>query len=191
MSTVGRLWLPDVPHRPSPNADERPDGTVVDLLVIHNISLPPGVFGGGWIEDLFLNRLDPEADPYFATIADLQVSAHLFVRRDGAPVQFVALDRRAWHAGESVYQGRECCNDFSIGIEMEGTDEDPFSDAQYRALVALTRAVTAHFPAITPQRIVGHSDIAPDRKTDPGPRFDWPRFLAALEHEGETYQRLG
>ena len=191
MSTAGRLWLPDMEHRPSPNADERPDRRVVDLLVIHNISLPPGVFGGGWIEDLFLNRLDPAAHPYFATVADLRVSAHLLVRRDGTPVQFVALDRRAWHAGESVFCGRERCNDFSIGIEMEGTDEAPFSETQYRTLIALTRVITAHYPSITPQRIVGHSDIAPDRKTDPGPLFDWPRYLAALGYDGEAHHRLG
>lgn len=190
MSENGRLWLPDVSQRPSPNADERPSGSGIDLLVIHNISLPPGVYGGHWIEDLFLNRLDPAAHPYFATVAELRVSAHLLVRRDGTPVQFVALDRRAWHAGESVYCGRERCNDFSIGIEMEGTDEAPFSEEQYRTLVGLTRVIRAYFPAITPQRIVGHSDIAPGRKTDPGPHFDWPRFLAALEQDSGADFRL-
>lgn len=188
MSVAGRLWLPDVPHRPSPNADERPGTTTVDLLVIHNISLPPGEFGGSWIEDLFLNRLDASAHPYFATIADLRVSSHLLVRRNGTAVQFVALDRRAWHAGKSAYCGRERCNDFSIGIEMEGADQVPFSDEQYRKLVELTRAVARHFPGITPERIVGHSDIAPGRKTDPGPYFDWSRYLAALDrHSGEGY----
>ena len=179
-STTGRLWLSGVEHRPSPNVDTRPEGTGVDLLVIHNISLPPGEFGGPWIDDLFLNRLDPAAHPYFAEIAGLRVSAHLLVRRDGRVTQFAALDRRAWHAGQSVFCGRERCNDFSIGIELEGSDDRDFSEAQYRGLAALTRIVRSHFPAITADRIVGHSDIAPGRKTDPGPHFDWDRYRMAL-----------
>lgn len=180
MSAPGRIWLPGAAHLPSPNADERPAGCVVDLLVVHSISLPPGRYGGPYIRDLFLNRLDPRAHPYFAGIAQLQVSAHLLVRRDGSVVQFVALDRRAWHAGRSCFEGRERCNDFSIGIELEGSDEMPFTAAQYRALAALTAQVQALFPAISGERIVGHCDIAPGRKTDPGPAFDWTRYRALL-----------
>ena len=176
----GRLWLPGLRHCPSPNCDERPAEATVDLLVIHNISLPPGEFGGDAIEALFLNRLDPAGHPYFAEIAHLKVSAHLLVRRDGSAVQFVALDRRAWHAGQSCFAGRERCNDFSVGIELEGTDDTPFTDAQYATLARLTRRVREHFPAITPDRIAGHSDIAPGRKTDPGPCFDWARYRALL-----------
>lgn len=193
MSGPGDLWLAGLAHEPSPNADERPAGSCVDLLVIHNISLPPGEFGGGYIADLFHNRLDPGAHPYFAAIAGLNVSAHLLIRRDGDATQFVALDRRAWHAGPSNHCGRERCNDFSIGVELEGSDDTPFSEAQYLRLTDLTRQIQALFPAITPQRIVGHSDIAPGRKTDPGPHFDWGRFhtqLAQVEwkrrHIGDT-----
>jgi len=148
--------------------------------VIHNISLPPGDFGGPWIEDLFLNRLDPAAHPYFADIAALRVSAHLLIRRDGELIQFVDLRRRAWHAGSSGYQGRSACNDFSIGIELEGTDDIPFTDSQYWRLTTTTQAIQARFPAITTERIVGHSTIAPGRKTDPGPAFDWQQFRAAI-----------
>jgi AmpD protein len=176
MTKPGEIWLPGVEHRPSPNADERPADCVVDLLVIHNISLPPGVFGGPYISDLFLNRLDPTAHPYFFEIASLEVSAHLLVRRDGTACQFVALDRRAWHAGQSVFCDRERCNDFSIGIELEGSDDVPFEPAQYDALRRLTVEIRGQFPLITPARIVGHSDIAPGRKTDPGPCFDWQRY---------------
>lgn len=153
---------------------------VVDLLVIHNISLPPGVFGGPWIEDLFLNRLDPEAHPYFPAIADLRVSAHLLIRRAGELVQFVDLRERAWHAGASIFAGRANCNDFSLGIELEGTDAMPFTDAQYRCLIRVTQEILRAFPAIAPGRIVGHADIAPGRKTDPGPCFDWKRYLGNL-----------
>jgi AmpD protein len=183
MSGPGNIWLPDVEHLPSPNADERPDDCVVDLLVIHNISLPPGEFGGSHITALFQNRLDAEAHPYFAEIADLRVSAHLLVRRDGSAVQFVALDRRAWHAGTSSFCGRERCNDFSIGIELEGTDETPFESAQYRALDRLTRQIRRCYPAIDTTRIVGHNDIAPGRKTDPGPCFDWPAYRRLLAQD--------
>ncbi len=174
------LWLPEIRHLPTTHCDARPPGTVVDLLVIHNISLPPGRFGGGWIEDLFLGRLDPQAHPYFAEIAALRVSAHLLIRRDGATTQFVPLNRRAWHAGASCFDGRTGCNDFSIGIELEGTDEIPYTDAQYARLASLTRQIQAHYPAITAQRIAGHADIAPGRKTDPGPAFDWARYRALL-----------
>ncbi len=152
----------------------------VSLLVIHGISLPPGRFGGPWIEDLFLNRLDPDADPYFRDICGLRVAAHLLIRREGELVQYVPLTRRAWHAGRSVFQGCGDCNDFSIGIELEGSDELPYTDIQYQVLARVTRAIMQAFPAITPERIVGHSDIAPGRKTDPGPAFDWCHFKGLL-----------
>jgi AmpD protein len=145
--------------------------------VIHSISLPPGEFGGAAIEALFLNRLDPAAHPYYAGIADLRVSAHFLVRRDGALVQFVPCAKRAWHAGVSAWRGRERCNDFSIGIEVEGTDESPFEPIQYASLAALTRALRSAYPIAD---IVGHSDVAPGRKTDPGAHFDWGRFRASL-----------
>ena len=164
----------------SPNHDERPPGSAPELVVVHCISLPPGEFGGGHIEALFLNRLDPLAHPYFADVAHLQVSAHVLIRRTGEVIQFVALERRAWHAGKSAFCGRECCNDFSIGIELEGTDETPFSEAQYAQLVDITRKIRRHFPLITDDHIVGHADIAPDRKTDPGPAFDWSHYRGLM-----------
>lgn len=174
-------WLRGAARRPSPNQDARPEGLAIDLLVLHNISLPPGEFGGPWIDALFANRLDPAAHPYFATIHELRVSAHLCIFRDGKAAQYVPFARRAWHAGVSRFDGRERCNDFSIGIELEGTDERPFTARQYRALASIARTLLRAYPGITPARIVGHSDIAPGRKTDPGPRFDWPRFRCALE----------
>ena len=177
----GSVWLPGIRHCPSPNQGERPTDSPIDLLVIHNISLPPGQFGGGWIEDLFLNRLDPSAHPYFAQIHDNPVSAHLLIQRDGAATQFVALDRRAWHAGRSSFQGRPECNDYGIGIELEGDDHTPFADAQYRTLRDLTQRIIEIYPAISPDRITGHSDIAPGRKTDPGPFFNWGRYRRSLE----------
>lgn len=182
--TAANIWLDGIDRHPSPNADERPPGTAIDLLVIHNISLPPGRFGGTWIDDLFLNRLDPGAHPYFEPIADLRVSSHLLIRRSGEAVQYVALDRRAWHAGPSVYCGRERCNDYSIGIELEGTDDQPFADLQYRTLADLSNRIMRIFPAISIGRIVGHSDIAPGRKTDPGPHFDWTRYRNQLSIAG-------
>jgi AmpD protein len=157
----------------SPNQDARPAGVAPDLIVVHGISLPPGEFGGHWIERLFTNTLPRDAHPYFAEIADLRVSAHLLVRRSGEVVQFVDFDRRAWHAGKSSYEGREACNDFSIGIELEGADEAPYERIQYRALGACIRALCAATPTLSTARIVGHSDIAPGRKTDPGSSFDW------------------
>ncbi|MBK5930995.1 1,6-anhydro-N-acetylmuramyl-L-alanine amidase AmpD [Halochromatium salexigens] len=172
--------------RPSPNADQRPPGSGPDLLVIHNISLPPGHFGGPWIEQLFQNRLDRSAHPYFATLAGLRVSAHLLIRRDGELLQFVELDRRAWHAGRSAFEGRIECNDYSIGIELEGSDAIPFQQAQYTRLAQVTRLIRARYPAITAARITGHQEIAPGRKTDPGPAFDWDRYRALLsDSEGE------
>jgi AmpD protein len=161
----------------SPNCDSRPQGTSIDTLVIHSISLPPGKFGGRGIEQLFSNSLNPDEHPYYREIQGLKVSSHLLIRRNGELVQFVSLSRRAWHAGQSFCDGRTCVNDFSIGIELEGADDIPFDDAQYESLAALTRAVRQIYPAIAPERIYGHSDIAPRRKTDPGPLFDWKRYL--------------
>lgn len=173
-------WLDGAVRRPSPNQDARPDPADVSLLVIHGISLPPAEFGGPWIDALFGNRLDLAAHPYFARLAGLAVSAHALIRRDGEVIQYVPFDARAWHAGASCFAGRERCNDFSIGIELEGTDDLPYTDAQYDALAWVARAVMQAYPAITPERIAGHCDIAPGRKTDPGPAFDWPRFRASI-----------
>lgn len=164
---------------PSPNCDARPGSSRPEVLVIHAISLPPGNYGGPGIEQLFCNRLDPKEHPYYAEIGHLEVSAHLLVRRDGSVVQFVPLHLRAWHAGQSECEGRTRVNDFSIGVELEGTDDDPFTGAQYRALAELTRVIRAAYPAITASRIYGHSDVSPGRKTDPGPHFDWARYRAA------------
>ncbi|MGH8372573.1 MAG: 1,6-anhydro-N-acetylmuramyl-L-alanine amidase AmpD [Gammaproteobacteria bacterium] len=164
----------------SPHCDERPPSAGIDLLVIHGISLPPGEFGGPSIEDFFLGRLPVDVHPYFAGIIRQRVSAHLLIRRDGEVLQFVPFHRRAWHAGVSVFEGRTACNDFSIGIELEGSDEIPYEDHQYEVLEAVTRSLMQSYPAIIPARIVGHSDIAPGRKTDPGPTFDWKRLHAAL-----------
>jgi len=161
---------------PSPNCDNRPAGPI-ELLVIHNISLPPGEFGGDGVQRLFTNSLDINAHPYYQTIAGLKVSAHFLVRRDGRIIQFVPCLKRAWHAGESCWQGRSCCNDFSLGIELEGSDTVPFTDAQYDALHWLTMALRATYPI---GGIAGHSDIAPQRKTDPGSCFEWARYLVAL-----------
>jgi len=173
-------WLEPVRRCPSANFNRRPAGCAVDLLVIHNISLPAGQFGGGFVQALFTNRLDCCAHPSFSDLDGLQVSAHLLIERDGGVTQFVSLYERAWHAGVSCFDGRENCNDFSIGIELEGTDTLPYTDVQYSRLTAVTRALQGHFRAIVPARIVGHSDIAPTRKTDPGPAFDWPRYRDAL-----------
>lgn len=160
----------------SPHCDDRPAGPI-ELLVIHNISLPPGEFGGDGVQQLFSNTLDIHIHPYYQKIAGLRVSAHFFVRRDGKIIQFVSCLKRAWHAGESCWQGKPRCNDFSIGIEMEGSDMEPFTDAQYESLHGLTVALRAAYPI---RGIAGHSDIAPQRKTDPGCFFEWKRYLAAL-----------
>jgi len=173
-------WLPKARHVASPNFSERPEGITIDLLVIHNISLPPGKFGGSWIDDLFCNCLDSNAHPYFREIAELRVSAHALIDRNGNVTQYVGFDKKAWHAGQSSYDGRQQCNDFSIGIELEGCDDQSFTDAQYSTLAELTRHLLEAYPAMTPDRIVGHSDIAPGRKTDPGPCFDWRRYQKAL-----------
>ncbi len=160
-------------HIPSPNFDARPEGCAVKLIVIHNISLPPDQFGGPGVIDLFTNRLDPSEHPYYEIIKDFKVSSHFFIRRDGELIQFVPCTQRAWHAGASTWCGRERCNDFSIGIELEGSDTTPFTDAQYASLNRLTASLRAAYPI---QDIKGHSDIAPGRKTDPGPCFDWGRL---------------
>lgn len=164
----------------SPHFDERPSGVLPALLVVHGISLPPGKFGGPWIDRLFTGALPPEAHPYFKQIEGLRASAHALIRRDGQIVQYVPFGQRAWHAGKSEYQGRAGCNDFSIGIELEGTDETPYTDAQYEQLAALAAALLSTYPTLSAQHIAGHSDVAPGRKTDPGPRFEWPRFRALL-----------
>ena len=163
----------------SPNCDVRPSGVTVDTLVIHSISLPPGKFGGPGVEQLFCNCLDPGEHPYYREIKDLKVSAHLLIRRNGEIVQFVPLHQRAWHAGQSYCEGRTRVNDFSIGIELEGAENLPFEDPQYESLNRLTGLILEHYPIITRERIYGHGDIAPGRKTDPGPMFDWTRYLAA------------
>ena len=172
--------------RHSPHCDQRPAGTEINLLVIHNISLPAGDFVPDnaeqrAVDDLFLGRLDPKAHPSFAGIASLRVSAHCVIWRNGAIWQYVPFAQRAWHAGVSSYAGQERCNDFSIGIELEGTDNLPYTEAQYQRLTELTRWLMQQYPAITPERIVGHQHIAPTRKTDPGPAFDWPRYRLALQ----------
>lgn len=174
-------WLSDTRRCPSPNQDARPADCEPALIVVHGISLPPGQFGGDWIDDLFLNRLDPRIHPFFEEIRDLQVSAHLLIRRDGERLQYVAFSRRAWHAGRSSYRGQERCNDFSIGIELEGTDQIPYADPQYRELARVIRVLRRHYPDIQPDAIVGHADIAPGRKTDPGPVFNWAELRRLLD----------
>ena len=159
----------------SPNCDARPDGVPISLVVVHGISLPPGVFGGDAIEALFTNGLDPSASPYFAQVAGLRVSAHFLIRRDGELLQFVPCTMRAWHAGQSSWRGHDRCNDFSIGIELEGADEVPYTARQYRRLGRLVQSIRERYPV---EDVVGHSDIAPGRKTDPGPAFDWTRLRA-------------
>jgi AmpD protein len=164
----------------SPHRDERPPGVQPDLIVMHNISLPPDEFGGPWIEQLFNGNLPPGQHPYFAQIQGMRVSSHVVIRRDGEILQFVPFQQRAWHAGVSSFEGRSACNDFSIGIELEGADEIPFADSQYVQAGAVIRALLAAYPSLDARRVVGHSDIAPGRKTDPGPAFDWARLRAGL-----------
>lgn len=165
---------------PSPNCDDRPAGVTPDLIVIHGISLPPGLFGGPHIDHLFTNALDPTGHDYFRDLAGLKVSSHLLIRRTGEVVQYVPLHRRAWHAGKSSYRGRQQCNDFSVGIELEGTDDQPYSSAQYRRLASVIRVLRRGVPSLAAAPIVGHSDVAPGRKTDPGPAFDWQRLHRLL-----------
>lgn len=173
-------WLVNVNRVPSPNCDPRPRDLALDLIVVHGISLPPDEFGGAWIDRFFTNTLPAQAHAYFATIAHMRVSAHALIKRDGSLTQYVAFTDRAWHAGESQYCGRRACNDFSIGIELEGSDEIPYEQAQYESLVSLVRALREAYPSLRNAEIVGHSDIAPGRKTDPGPAFDWPGLKRRL-----------
>lgn len=174
-------WINTAKKLESPNAGLRPDEKDISLLVIHNISLPPEQFGGPYIEQLFLNSLDPEKHPYFRDICTLEVSSHLVIDRLGNLTQFVPFNKRAWHAGVSDFKGRNRCNDFSIGIELEGADHIPFTDAQYSVLADVTRQIISHYPMISSDRVVGHSDIAPGRKTDPGPAFDWLRYKQLID----------
>lgn len=173
-------WLEGVRHIPSPNHDERPDPEDISLIVVHGISLPPGEFGGDGVERLFTNSLPEGVHTYYDEIRHLRVAAHAFIRRDGEVIQFVPFHRRAWHAGVSEYQGRPVCNDFSIGIELEGTDSLPYTDMQYERLSSLIAALCSHYPRLRFEHVVGHSDIAPGRKTDPGHCFDWPRLRRSL-----------
>jgi len=165
----------------SPNFDERPNPEDISLIVIHNISLPPGEFGGPWISDLFTNKLDPNYHPFFREIHEMEVSSHALIRRDGSIIQYVPFHKRAWHAGKSNYQGRERCNDFSIGIELEGSDHTPFEDSQYLQLNRLIKALWSTYDTLSSEALSGHSDIAPGRKTDPGPFFDWSRLRKLLK----------
>jgi AmpD protein len=170
-------WVVPARHIASPNCDARPDGALPELLVVHNISLPPFQYGGNGIVELFTNTLNPDEHPYYAEIAHLRVSAHFLIRRDGELIQFVPVAERAWHAGVSSWQGRERCNDFSVGVELEGCDHEPFEEAQYQRLIELAQLLKRELPL---NAITGHSDIAPGRKTDPGPYFDWARVNQAL-----------
>ena len=174
MSGIGESgWLGGARPSPSPNCDDRPGDSDISLIVIHAISLPPSQFGSDDIERFFTNALDPAAHPYFSEIASMKVSAHFLIRRDGELIQFVSCLKRAWHGGASMWNGRERCNDYSIGIELEGCDERPFDDRQYRCLIGLVEVLRDNYPI---SAVVGHSDIAPTRKTDPGPCFEWGRL---------------
>lgn len=173
-------WLTDARRVLSPNCDDRPQGSEISLIIVHGISLPPGEYGGPWIDDFFSNRLDASAHPYFTEIDQVRVSSHLLIRRDGELVQYVPFTARAWHAGKSCYRTREACNDFAIGIELEGQDDEPYEEIQYRQLAELITLLRGHFPGIGETDIVGHSEVAPGRKTDPGPAFDWSRLRRLL-----------
>ncbi len=173
----------------SPNCDDRPGNAVPELVVIHGISLPPGRYGGPWIERLFTNSLPAEADPYFETIQHLRVSSHVLIARDGSLTQYVPFGLRAWHAGPSFWRGRGACNDFSIGIEIEGTDDEPYDERQYAALAGLVATLQQNYPTLAEGWIAGHSDIAPGRKTDPGPAFDWQKLERELHARGAAFRR--
>ncbi len=173
-------WFTRATKVVSPNFNNRPHHCEVSLVVIHNISLPPGQFGGQYIDQLFTNKLSSDDDPYFVDICHMTVSAHLLIDRQGQTTQYVSLDDRSWHAGDSCFRERENCNDFSIGIELEGADHIPYTAEQYSALVDVACAIMTRYPAINPERIVGHCDIAPGRKTDPGPSFEWQYFISLL-----------
>ena len=174
--TIDQHWLTTVKRIPSPNYDERPDPADISLVVIHCISLPQGEFGTPYIDELFCNQLNPDDHPYFKEIYQLKVSAHVLIKRDGSYMQYVPFDKRAWHAGKSNYQGRERCNDFSIGIELEGTESIAYTEAQYSTLKEVIDCLLQTYPSLSKQHITGHSDIAPGRKTDPGASFDWQRI---------------
>lgn len=180
---IVRHRLTDADYIPSPNHDARPDANDINLLVVHCISLPPEEFGGNYIDQLFCNCLDPDQHPYFKEIAHLRVSAHILIKRDGHCHQYVDFDERAWHAGVSEFEGRARCNDFSIGIELEGSVNQTYTNSQYQQLAKLTKLLIDHYPNISRNRIVGHSDIAPGRKNDPGPFFDWTYYQQLLEQE--------
>jgi AmpD protein len=173
----------------SPNCDERPEGVVPELIVIHGISLPPGSYGGPWIDRLFTNELPADADPFFATIQDLRASSHVLIARDGGLTQYVPFGMRAWHAGRSHWRGRDGCNDFSVGIELEGSDFEPYEDRQYAALTRLAVDLQLAYSSLAEGWIAGHCDIAPGRKTDPGPHFDWRRLERAIRKRGAAFRR--
>lgn len=179
-------WLIDAERVPSPNRGARPAGSAISLIIIHNISLPPGCFGGPYVKQLFINSLDPAACPEFAALADVRVSAHLLIDRTGAVTQFVSFAERAWHAGESCFEGHANCNDYAIGIELEGADTTPYTRNQYRVLARVVRELMARYPQISRARVVGHADVAPGRKSDPGPAFDWPRFFSLIAQENDA-----
>jgi AmpD protein len=181
--TIDQGWLSGARRVPSPNCDARPPGMQPELIIIHGISLPPGEFGGPWIDDLFLNRLDPGAHPYFAALEGLRVSSHVLIRRDGELVQYVPFQARAWHAGVSCHEGREACNDFSIGIELEGSDDIPYTGVQYQRLALLIHRLQQTYPSLPRSAVAGHADVAPGRKTDPGPAFEWPLLATLLEEQ--------
>lgn len=180
MFTVTNHLLDQAEFLESPNSSERTKGIKPSLIVIHNISLPPNNFGGDYIVDFFLNKLDSSEHPFFEEIKDLKVSSHLFIDRTGKVIQFVDFNKKAWHAGISKFEGKEDCNDFSIGIELEGTDTESYSDEQYQSLTSVTKCLMNIYSKITKDRIVGHADIAPKRKTDPGESFDWPRYRSSF-----------
>ena len=180
MLTLSNHLIDQAEVMESPNFSDRPQGIEPSLLVIHNISLPPGEFGDSYIKDFFLNKLDCSIHPYFNEIKDLKVSSHLFINREGQLLQFVDFSKKAWHAGVSEFKGQKECNDFSIGIELEGTDTESYTEAQYDCLIDLTKCLMESYPGITKERVVGHSDIAPNRKTDPGESFNWSRYRDSL-----------
>lgn len=173
-------WLKSADVIESPNFDSRPENCPVKLIVVHGISLPPGEYGGGYIQDFFRNQLDPGKHEYFASICEMTVSAHCLIERNGNIIQFVSFNDRAWHAGESTWQGEAACNNFSVGIELEGCDEEVYMDSQYNSLADLIAGLRARYPEISKDAVTGHSDIAPGRKTDPGPAFDWEKLKALV-----------
>ncbi len=173
-------WLSEAKRLPSPNCNDRPDRQDISLIVLHGISLPPGEFGGGLIDRLFTNQLRPDPAGPLADLAGLRVSSHILIDRQGLCTQYAPFDKRTWHAGQSIWRGRPNCNDYAIGLELEGVDTLPYADAQYKKLIPLVQTLLAHYPRLSPEAIVGHLEVAPGRKTDPGPAFDWRRLLLAL-----------